>query len=107
VRVRARVTEAEQEFQKALKYLDLGKMEQSEQCLERAITAAKITGDNAAFIRVAVCYGDLLSETGRLELAVEWLKSALDRASSMSLDTDLLDFEISRAQEILARLEGE
>jgi len=74
------VTEADQEFQKALKYLDLGKMEQGEQCLERAIEAAKIAGDNAVFIRAAVCYGDLMSGTGRLELEVEWLKSALDRA---------------------------
>ncbi|MFE4709410.1 MULTISPECIES: hypothetical protein [unclassified Paenibacillus] len=33
--------------------------------MKQAIEAAKIASDNAVFIQAVVCYGDLLSETGR------------------------------------------
>ncbi|NUU62754.1 hypothetical protein [Paenibacillus agri] len=60
--------------------------------MKQAIEAAKIASDNAVFIQAVVCYGDLLSETGRLEPAAEWLNLALEEAASMNLDTDVMDF---------------
>ncbi|WP_379203789.1 hypothetical protein [Paenibacillus sp. GCM10012306] len=86
--------------------MDAAKMEQGEHCLKKAIETAKIAGDNAVFIRAVICYGDLLSETGRLEPAAEWLKLALEEAASMNLDTEVLNFELGRARVILAQLEA-
>lgn len=58
-------------------------------------------GDDTTYIRAAVCYGDLLSQTERYETAGRWLQLALDRLDSLHLDTDVLDLEVNRARTLL------
>lgn len=70
---------AQNEFNKAIRYLDYGKMEQGECCLRQAIEVAEAGGEHTIYIRAAVCYGDLLWELERFEEAEHWLKAALER----------------------------
>ncbi|WP_088829980.1 hypothetical protein [Paenibacillus tyrfis] len=98
------MNKAQIELQKALKYLDFGRLEQGEQCLMQAIEAADSAGDSTTYIRAAVCYGDLLWQTEKYEAAQSWLQLVLDRYVSLQLDTDVLNLEVSRAQTLLAQM---
>ncbi|KEQ26533.1 hypothetical protein [Paenibacillus tyrfis] len=98
------MNKAQDELQKALKYLDFGRLEKGEQCLTQAIEAADSAGDSTTYLRAAVCYGDLLWQTEKYEAAQSWLQLALDRYVSLHLDTDVLDMEVSRAQNLLEQM---
>jgi len=95
---------AENEFKKAIKYLDYGKMEQGERCLRQAIEAAEAGGEQTIYIRAAICYGDVLWETERFEEAERWLTIALERYAILQSETDVLDMEVSRAKELIERM---
>lgn len=52
------MSRALEELHKALTYLDFGRLEQGELCLNRAIESADAAGESAVYIRAAVCYGE-------------------------------------------------
>ncbi|GIP36508.1 hypothetical protein [Paenibacillus sp. J2TS4] len=96
------MNKAQTELHKALHYLDRGRLESGELSLKQAMEAADAAGDSTTYIRVAVCYGDLLWEMERYGESERWLQLALDRfACSKQSDTDALNVEMNRAKELI------
>lgn len=89
--------EAQNEFNKSLKYLDFGKLGKGEDCLKKAIQLAENENDIVTLIKAFCCYGDLLCFMGKKAEA----KPYLERVVSYKSDDDVLDYEVSRARELL------
>jgi tetratricopeptide (TPR) repeat protein len=92
--------QAQNEFNKALKYLDFGKTEKGEDCLKNAIQLAENENDTITLIKAFCCYGDLLCFMGKKAEA----KPYLEHVASYKSDNDILDYEVSRAKELLLNI---
>ncbi len=91
---------AEDEFNKALRYLDFGKFEKGEICLINAIKLGEVENDELTLIQACCCYGDYLCSAGRKMEA----KPFLNRVVSFKSDTDVLAYEINRAKDLMLEL---
>ena len=88
---------AQNEFRKAIKYLDFGKDEKGEQCLRDAINLAKSEGDKGTLIEASCCYGDYLCSIGKTNEAKPYLELVLSLESA----SEPFQYEFKRAQELL------
>ncbi|WP_435626030.1 hypothetical protein [Escherichia ruysiae] len=90
------------ELKKALLLLDYGKLDKGRAQLENIILQAENENDFVILVRALVCLGDLLFEVGSLEDAKIYLNKAL--SYKVNINDDLLDYEFSRASELLLKL---
>jgi tetratricopeptide (TPR) repeat protein len=90
-----------QKFQKALLLLDRGEVDRGEAMLREITLEAEIDGEEINLVRSAVCLGDLLYQQKNYEEAKKFLNKAL----GVSLNDDVMGFELTRARSILAAIE--
>ncbi len=88
---------AKQIFNKALLLLDRGQMERGEACLREAISLGESEPDELSLAGALCALGELLLMQERGEEAVPFL----ERVIGFERDDDLIDYEQSRARELL------
>lgn len=91
-------------FNKALRYLDLGKFDKGEEALKECIHLAERNSDYNTLIQVYCCYGEFLNESGKKDKALVYLKKVIDLKEKT--DDDLFDYEFNRAKELMKDIQG-
>jgi hypothetical protein len=94
------MTTADGTFQKALLILDRGQTNRGEELLRAALQQAEEEGDDLTHGRALCCLGELLHELGRDAEA----QPLLERMAAVERDDDVLDYEVQRANELLATI---
>lgn len=91
------------EFDKGLRYFDLGKWEQGEKCLKNAIEMAEKEKNNNVLVPAYCCYGEYLADVGRSIEAKYYIERVLEIIKQTKND-DVFEYEYNTAKEILNQL---
>ena len=92
------------EFNKALRFLDCGKIERAVEILQTVINNAQNEGDDLLFIQSNCVLGELYFDCNDFDKSKSYLETALNRMNDSGLDEDLFDYEKSTALKILSKL---
>lgn len=95
------VINIENQFNKALRLLDFGKIEKASDILNEIIIEAKKEQNYLFFIRASCVLGELLFSNGKAEEA----KQHLINAVSTPYENDVVDYEKSVASNILSQIQ--
>lgn len=93
------------EFNKALRYLDMGKMELGEKYLKNSIKIAESENDSKMLIALYCCYGDYLYCTNNDILAIKYLEKVKELKNKLKEYDDGFNYEFNRAEELLQMIE--
>jgi predicted Zn-dependent protease len=96
------VTNLEIRFNKALRFLDFGKIEQASDILNEIISESKTLQDSLFFIRASCVLGELLFSNGKINEA----KQHLINVVNTPYENDVVDYEKSIASDILNQING-
>lgn len=92
------------EFNKALRFLDCGKIERAVEVLQTVINNAQNEEDDLLFIQSNCVLGELYFDCDDFDKSKSYLETALNRMNDSGLDEDLFDYEKSTALKILSKL---
>lgn len=91
----------ENQFNKALRLLDFGKVERALDILNEIIIQAQEEKNTLFFIRASCVLGELLFSNGEIEKAQQHLLNVLNTP----YENDVVDYERSIASDILSQIE--
>lgn len=95
------VVNTENKFNRALRLLDLGKIDKGLGLLTEIIIDAKKENNSLFFIRASCVLGELLFSTGEISEAKKHLLNVVNTP----YQNDVVDYEKSIASEILGQIE--
>jgi hypothetical protein len=96
------VTNVENQFNKALRLLDFGKIEKASGILNEIIIEAKKEQNSLFFIRASCVLGELLFSNGKTEEAKQHLINVINTPYG----NDVVDYEKSVASNILSQIQS-
>lgn len=94
------VINVENQFNKALRLLDFGKVERASDILTEIIIEAQKEKNTLFFIRASCVLGELLFLNGEIEKAQEYLLNVINTP----YENDVVDYEKSVAADILNQI---
>jgi hypothetical protein len=95
------VINIENQFNKALRLLDFGKIEKASEILNEIIIEARKEQNFLFFIRASCVLGELLFSNGKTEEAKQYLVDAVNTP----YENDVVDYEKSVASNILDQIQ--
>ena len=94
----------ENEFIKALMYLDRNNIDKAKTILTKILEVSKANNNKLYFIRINTVLGELNYNEGNTEIAKKYLLDAININCDSEYD-DVLDYEIQLCKNIYSKLE--